>query len=164
MILVAVTATSILICISSFDWYIFGGFILSVAVFFAYITKNKKAFISIDFFKNKLYASVLIVAFIIYSLYASYALSSFSFLLTEVYKVNLDTISLMFIPACISAAIVGALSGKFSKYFSMCIFSYYNDNIKCICKYFINWTANNFIYNYNSYFFLFLCFYVCTTY
>jgi DHA2 family metal-tetracycline-proton antiporter-like MFS transporter len=118
MILVAITATSILICISSFDWYVFGGFILSVAVFFAYITKNKKAFISIDFFKNKLYASVLIVAFIIYSLYASYALSSFSFLLTEVYKVNLDTISLMFIPACISAAIVGALSGKFSKYFS----------------------------------------------
>lgn len=51
-------------------------------------------------------------------MYASYALSSFSFLLTEVYKVNLDTISLMFIPACISAAIVGALSGKFSKYFS----------------------------------------------
>ena len=118
MILVAITATSILICISSFDWYVFGGFILSVAVFFAYITKNKKAFISIDFFKNKLYASVLIVAFIIYSLYASYALSSFSFLLTEVYKVNLDTISLMFIPACISAAIVCSLSGKFSKYFS----------------------------------------------
>ena len=42
MILVAITATSILICISSFDWYIFGGFILSVAVFFAYITKNKR--------------------------------------------------------------------------------------------------------------------------
>lgn len=116
LIIIAVIATSIMLYMSSFNWGLFILFIVSVIGFLLYISKNKNAFISIEFFKNKPFIFGLLVAFILNSLYSAYALNTLSFLLTSVYEINLDTVSLMFIPACILAASVGALSGKIGKY------------------------------------------------
>ena len=125
MLLVAAISTALLLCISEFSWLLFGGFVLVTALFFLYISKYKKAFISIDFFKNKVYVLTLAIVFIMYTTQAAYALSTFSFLLTDIYKVQLDVVSLMFIPASLGAALVGALSGKIAKHFSskQCIYT-----------------------------------------
>ncbi|MEH7252617.1 MFS transporter, partial [Neobacillus niacini] len=50
--------------------------------------------------------------------------NTLSFLLTTVYDIKLDAVSLMFIPACLLAAAVGALSGKIGKYLTskQCIY------------------------------------------
>lgn len=116
LILVAVVATSIMLSLSYFNWSLFIFFIVAVVGFLLYISNNKYAFITIDFFKNKQFMYVLAVAFIVNSLFAAYALNTLPFLLTTVYDVNLDTVSLLFIPACILAAIIGALSGKIGEY------------------------------------------------
>ena len=113
---VALIATSIMLYMSSFHWGLFILFIVSVIVFLLYISKNKNAFITIDFFKNKQFLFALLVAFVINTLYSAYALNTLSFLLTSVYDIELDMVSLMFIPACLLAAFVGALSGKIGKY------------------------------------------------
>lgn len=116
LILIAAVATSIMLYMSYFNWGLFILFIASVIAFLFYISKKKNAFITIEFFKNKQFLSVLTVAFIIYSTYAAYALNTLSFLLTTLYDIKLDTVSLMFIPACLLAAFVGAMSGKIGKY------------------------------------------------
>lgn len=116
LIIVAVIATSIMLYMSSFNWGLFILFIAAVIVFLLYISKNKNAFITIDFFKNKQFLFGLVVAFILNSLYAAYALNTLSFLLTSVYDIHLDKVSLLFIPACLLAACVGALSGKIGKF------------------------------------------------
>lgn len=118
LILIAAVATSIMLYMSYFNWSIFILFLAAVVTFLIYISKKKNAFITMEFFKNKQFVFVLIVAFIIYSTYAAYALNTLSFLLTTVYDIKLDTVSLMFIPACLLAALVGALSGKIGKYLS----------------------------------------------
>ena len=125
MILVGILATTILLCISNFSWLVFGGFVLATIAFFTYISKAKHAFIDITFFQNKLYVLVLLIVFIIYTIQASYALSTFSFMLTSIYNVKLDIVSEMFIPACLAAAVVGALSGKIGEHFSskQCIYA-----------------------------------------
>lgn len=124
LILVTIIATTIMLYMSSFNWILFILFIASVVLFLLYVSKNKNAFITIEFFKNKQFLYVLAVAFILNSIYAAYALNTFSFLLTTVYDIQLDTVSLMFIPACLLAATVGALSGKIGKYLSskQCIY------------------------------------------
>ncbi|GHH99495.1 MFS transporter [Neobacillus kokaensis] len=118
LILIATVSTSIMLYMSYFNWGIFVLFVASVIAFLVYISKKKNAFITIEFFKNKQFLFVLVVAFIIYSTYAAYALNTLSFLLTTLYDIKLDTVSLMFIPACLLAAFVGALSGKIGKYLS----------------------------------------------
>ncbi len=118
LILVAVTATSIMLYMSSFNWGLFILFMVTVVGFLFYVSKNKNAFITIEFFKNKQFMFVLAIAFIIYSTYSAYALNTLSFMMTTIYDVNLDTVSLMFVPACLSAAVVGMYSGKIGKYLS----------------------------------------------
>lgn len=115
LFIVAIIATSIMLYMSSFNWLLFALFVVSVITFLLYISKNKNAFITIDFFKNKQFLFALVVAFIINTLYSAYALNTLSFLLTSVYNIKLDSVSLMFIPACLLAALVGALSGKIGK-------------------------------------------------
>ncbi|MEH7180214.1 MFS transporter [Neobacillus vireti] len=124
LILIAAVSTSIMLYMSYFNWGLFILFVASVCVFLFYISKKKNAFITIEFFKNKQFLSVLLVAFIIYSTYAAYALNTLSFLLTTVYDIKLDSVSLMFIPACLLAATVGAFSGKIGQYLSskQCIY------------------------------------------
>lgn len=118
MIFIGSLAASILVCISSFSWLTFALFIIATIIFFTYISKASKAFITIDFFKNKIYVLVLIMVLIIYTTQAAYAFNTFPFMLTSVYGVQLDKVSLMFIPASLMAALTGALTGRISKYLS----------------------------------------------
>ncbi|WP_045516301.1 MFS transporter [Neobacillus niacini] len=124
IILVAVIAASIMLYMSNFSWGFFTLFIVSILTFLFYISKNKNAFISIEFFKNKQFLFMLLIGFMIYSLQSAYALNTLSFLMKNIYHIKLDTISLMFIPASLSAALIGALSGKIGKFLSskQCIY------------------------------------------
>lgn len=122
--LIGLLATATNMFLSNFSWVFFTLFIASVFAFLFYISKNKNAFITIEFFKNKRFVSMLAVGFLIFSLQSAYALNTLSFLVTTIYPVKLDTVSLMFIPACLLAALIGALSGKIGKFLSskQCIF------------------------------------------
>ena len=111
IMLVAAVAVTAMVYLTNFSWLVLIGFILAAVVFLLYISKKKNAFITIDFFKNKLFVFTLIAALLIYSTQAAFTLNTFSFLLTDVYQMQLDSVSLMFIPACLAAAIVGSLSG-----------------------------------------------------
>ncbi|MDR0200020.1 MAG: MFS transporter [Streptococcaceae bacterium] len=115
IILVAAVAVTAMVYLTNFSWLVLGLFIVAVILFLTYISKRKKAFITIDFFKNKLFVFTLLAALLIYSVQASFVLNTFSFLMTEVYKLGLDKVSLMFIPACLAAAAVGSLSGAIAK-------------------------------------------------
>lgn len=124
LILVAAVSTSVMLYLSYFDWRFFTAFVLATALFLGYITKNKTAFITIEFFKNKLFVFVLLTAFLLYSTQSAYTLNAFSFFMVEVYHVGLDSVSAMFIPACLAAALVGSFSGKISQKLSslQCIY------------------------------------------
>lgn len=124
LILVAAVSTSVMLYLSYFDWRFFTAFVVATALFLGYITKNKTAFITIEFFKNKLFVFVLLTAFLLYSTQSAYTLNAFSFFMVEVYHVGLDSVSAMFIPACLAAALVGSFSGKISQKLSslQCIY------------------------------------------
>ncbi|CAH2716737.1 Riboflavin transporter RibZ [Neobacillus rhizosphaerae] len=114
LFLVGAISASLLLYISDFNWMYLLLFIVAIALFLAYISKNSKAFIGISFFQNKQFISLLGVAFIIYSVQLAY-IFLFPFLLEKIYGLQLDTISLLLIPGYIAATIVGALSGKVAK-------------------------------------------------
>ncbi|MGG0187264.1 MFS transporter [Bacillus rhizoplanae] len=114
LFLVGTISASLLLYITNFNWMYLILFIVAIALFLAYISKNSKAFIGISFFKNKQFISLLGVAFVIYSVQLAY-IFVFPFLLEKIYGLQLDTISLLLIPGYIAAAIVGALSGKIAK-------------------------------------------------
>ncbi|CAG9612966.1 Riboflavin transporter RibZ [Bacillus rhizoplanae] len=114
LFLVGTISASLLLYITNFNWMYLILFIVAIALFLAYISKNSKAFIGISFFKNKQFISLLGVAFVIYSVQLAY-IFLFPFLLEKIYGLQLDTISLLLIPGYIAAAIVGALSGKIAK-------------------------------------------------
>ncbi|WP_416827939.1 MFS transporter [Ectobacillus polymachus] len=111
LFIVGVIAASLLLYITDFNWMYLLLFIVAVALFLGYISKNSKAFIGISFFQNKQFISLLGVAFIIYSVQLAY-IFLFPFLLEKLYGLQLDKVSLLLIPAYIAATLVGALSGK----------------------------------------------------
>lgn len=114
LFLVGVIAASLLLYITDFNWMYLLAFVVTFGLFLAYISKNAKAFIGISFFQNKQFISLLAVAFVIYSVQLAYVFL-FPFLLEKLYGMKLDTISLLLIPAYVSAATIGALSGKVAK-------------------------------------------------
>lgn len=114
LFLVGVIAASLLLYITDFNWMYLLLFIVTVVLFLVYISKNSKAFIGISFFQNKQFISLLGVAFVVYSVQLAY-IFLFPFLLEKLYGLKLDTISLLLIPAYVSAATIGALSGKIAK-------------------------------------------------
>lgn len=118
MILVAGVAVSVMIYIADFNWLYLGVFALVFIAFLTYISKVKSVFISIEFFKNKLYVYSLLVNLLIYSVQAAFILNTFSFLMTNVYRMNLSTIALLFIPASLASALVRSLSVTIAKVFN----------------------------------------------
>ncbi|MEC2075650.1 MFS transporter [Metabacillus fastidiosus] len=114
LVLIAAIATSVMLYITNFNWINILIFIVAVVLFISYISKNNKSLISISFFKNKYFASILTVAIVIYTVQLGY-IFLFPFLLEKVYGLGLDTISLLLIPGYITAVIIGAFSGKIAK-------------------------------------------------
>ncbi|KOY15296.1 MFS transporter [Paenibacillus xylanivorans] len=114
LILISAITTSVLMYLTDFNWIFIMSFVATAALFLGYISKSKKAFIGISFFQNKRFASVLAIAFVIYSVQLGY-IFIFPFLLQKMYDLQLDTISLLLIPGYVTAIIVGSLSGKIAK-------------------------------------------------
>lgn len=83
-------------------------------VFLIYISKNKNAFISIDFFKNWKYMMVILVVLITYVTQGSYSFL-FSFMIKDIYKVGANTISMMILPSYIVSMCIGIMGSKITK-------------------------------------------------
>jgi MFS transporter, DHA2 family, metal-tetracycline-proton antiporter len=114
LLLISAVTTSVMMYLTDFNWIFIVIFAATVALFLAYISKSKKSFIEISFFKNKRFAAVLAIAFVIYSVQLGY-IFIFPFLLQKMYNLQLDTISLLLIPGYVTAVLVGSLSGKIAK-------------------------------------------------
>ncbi|WP_313636813.1 MFS transporter [Paenibacillus sp.] len=114
LFLVGVTAATLLFYITNFNTIYLIAFIVALVLFLTYINKSSKAFISLSFFKNKQFISLLSIVFVIYSVQLAY-IFLFPFLLGNIFNMRLDTISLLLIPSFVLAATVGALSGKVAK-------------------------------------------------
>ncbi|WP_156417590.1 MFS transporter [Paenibacillus etheri] len=114
LFLVGTTAATLLFYITNFNTIYLIAFIVALVLFLTYISKSSKAFISLSFFKNKQFISLLSIVFVIYSVQLAY-IFLFPFLLGNIFNMRLDKISLLLIPSFVLAATVGALSGKVAK-------------------------------------------------
>lgn len=113
-ILIAAISASLMLFVSGFQWIYLVALLITIVLFVTYISKSKKAFINISFFKNRNFISVLFVAFIIYSVQLAF-IFMFPFLIESIYNYRLDQVSLLLIPSYVLAAIVGAMSGNVAK-------------------------------------------------
>ena len=113
-ILISSIAASLMLLVSGFKWIYLAILLIALVVFITYISKNKKAFISIEFFKNRNFISILFVAFVIYSVQLAF-IFMFPFLIESIYKYRLDQVSLLMVPSYVLAATVGAMSGNIAK-------------------------------------------------
>lgn len=113
-LLVSSVAGSLMLLVSGFQWLYLIAFIIALVLFVTYIGKSKKAFISIEFFKNRNFLSISFIAFIIYSVQLAF-IFAFPFLIESIYGYKLDKISLLMVPSYVLAAIVGMLSGNVAK-------------------------------------------------
>ncbi|WP_017813104.1 MFS transporter [Paenibacillus shenyangensis] len=114
LILIASIATAVMLYISDFNWLYLILFAAAAGLFLAYISRSKRAFIGIEFFRNRRFISILVIVFIMYSVQLGY-IFLFPFLMQKVYGLELDKISLLLVPGYITAVIVGALSGGIAK-------------------------------------------------
>lgn len=85
--------------------------VILLIVFFIYISKNEKAFISISFFKNKRFVILNMLALVVFGLQSAFGFV-FPFLAQEVYGMELAKVSLVMFPTFLASIIVGANSGK----------------------------------------------------
>ena len=115
LILIAAIATSVMLYVTNFNWLYIALFVIALGLFVMYISKSDNALISIDFFKNRQFISVLGVAFVIYTVQLGY-IFMFPFLLETMYGLKLDTISLLLIPGYVTAVLIGAFSGKIAEF------------------------------------------------
>ena len=113
-ILISSIAASLMLLVSGFQWMYLAVLLIALVLFITYISKNKKAFISIEFFKNRNFISILFVAFVIYSVQLAF-IFMFPFLIESIYKYRLDQVSLLMVPSYVLAATVGAMSGNIAK-------------------------------------------------
>lgn len=91
--------------------------IISIAIaitFLIYISKNKHAFITIDFFKNKKYMLVIFVVLLTYLPQGSYSFL-FSFMASQVHDIEPAKISMLILPSYLISMIIGIFGGKITK-------------------------------------------------
>ena len=115
-ILVSSVAASLMMLVSGFKWIYLIALLITLSLFVLYISKNKKAFISIKFFANRNFISILLVSFVIYSVQLAF-IFMFPFLIEYIYNYRLDQVSLLLVPSYVLAAIVGAMAGNVAKRF-----------------------------------------------
>lgn len=79
--------------------------------FLIYITKAKHAFIQIDFFLNRHFMLIIILAFITFGLQTAFSFL-FPFMAQGVYGITLDKVSFILLPSYVAAAFVGVNGGR----------------------------------------------------
>lgn len=82
-----------------------------LVLFFVYISKNEKAFISIKFFKNKKFVVLNLLALVVFGLQSAFGFV-FPFMAQGMYEMELAKVSLLMFPTFIASILVGANSGK----------------------------------------------------
>lgn len=82
-----------------------------IVLFFIYISKNEKAFINIEFFKNKNFVVIILLALVIFGLQSAFSFL-FPFMAQGVHNLSLDKVSMILLPSFLCAALIGANSGK----------------------------------------------------
>ncbi|MEG0360419.1 MAG: MFS transporter [Longicatena sp.] len=88
--------------------------VIVAIVFLVYISKNKQAFISIDFFKNWKFMLVILVVLITYITQGSYSFL-FSFMASDVYGITIDKISMILLPSYVVSMIMGIMGSEITK-------------------------------------------------
>lgn len=84
------------------------------AIFLIYISKNKNAFITIEFFKNWKYLLVILVVIITYLTQGSYSFL-FAFLASKVHGIEPSKISMILLPSYVVSMVIGILGSKITK-------------------------------------------------
>lgn len=108
LILLAVMVLSISMYFSNMKILWLGSAAVIIIVFAVYISKNKNAFVTIDFFKNRNYVSAVTMEFILYFVQIPFPFL-YSFIIGDVYGKSLAAVSYVMLPAYIVAAVVGTL-------------------------------------------------------
>lgn len=84
------------------------------AVFLIYISKNKHAFITIDFFKNWKYILVILVVIITYLTQGSYSFL-FSFMVSKVHGIEPSKISMILLPSYAVSMMIGIMGSRITQ-------------------------------------------------
>lgn len=87
-----------------------------LAVFFIYISKNSRAFIHIDFFRNKNYVTAILLVALTFGIQNAFAFL-FPFMAQGIYEAALDKVSLILLPSYLFAAVIAMNSGRIVKRF-----------------------------------------------
>lgn len=115
LILIATIATTILLFITNFNWLYMVAALVVIAIFTFHIKNAKHPLVDKSFFQNKRYASYLFI--VLYAIQLGY-IFTFPFIMQQIYHFKLDTTSLLLIPGCLVAVVIGALSGKIGYFLS----------------------------------------------
>lgn len=83
-------------------------------IFLTYITKNKNAFITIDFFKNWKYMLVIFVVIIIYLTQGSYSFL-FAFMVSKIHQIEPSKISMLILPSYVISMFIGIFGSKITQ-------------------------------------------------
>ncbi|GAA0085928.1 tetracycline efflux MFS transporter Tet(38) [Clostridium sp. CTA-7] len=111
LLLLTSFALSISLYFNMSDWRYLVGAIIVLVVFLIYISKGQNKIMSIDFFKNRGFLVVTLLAIVVFGIQLSFSFLM-SFTIKAVYKITPDKISLILLPSYIVVIIVGANVGR----------------------------------------------------
>lgn len=112
--LMATLALFISLYFNTLNSYLFMISIIIAGIFLFYISKNKNAFITIDFFRNWKYMLVILVVLITYLTQGSYSFL-FSFMVSKVHGIEPSKISMILLPSYIVSMIIGILGSRITQ-------------------------------------------------
>ncbi|GAB95929.1 DHA2 family metal-tetracycline-proton antiporter-like MFS transporter [Kineosphaera limosa] len=118
IVLVAIVATGTMLFLQDFNWLFLAPAAVGVGLLWWHIRTHHDALVDRAFFADLRYPSTLVVVFFLYAVQFAY-IFAFPFLITELYGMSFDTISLLTVPGYVCAVIVGSLSGKIGERLSM---------------------------------------------
>lgn len=103
-------------------WYLLISLFL-LAVFTIYISKNSRAFIQVEFFRNKNYVTAILLVALTFGVQNSFSFL-FPFMAQGIYEISLDRVSLVLLPSYVCAAVIAMNSGRivrrFKSFYTLC--------------------------------------------
>ena len=112
--LMATLALFISLYFNTMNSHIFMISLLVAGVFLFYISKNKNAFITIEFFKNWKYMLVILVVLITYLTQGSYSFL-FSFMVSKVHGIEPSRISMILLPSYAVSMVIGIFGSRITQ-------------------------------------------------
>lgn len=88
--------------------------LLIAIIFLVYISQNKEAFITINFFKNGKYMLVILIVLVTYLTQGSYSFL-FSFMAPAIYGISPSQISLILVPSYLFSMIIGIFGSRITQ-------------------------------------------------